>query len=319
MNEEMCFLRAVFQQPDDDTVRLVYADWLEERNDPRARYLRLEVKHHRLEKDARDRNTALTKYWSDLGPKIDTRWVMRMMRTRGLSPGVQLDLTVVNGGRDLIEVRGGQEETALLVEGKSVALNWDDCQGSVGQYLVFTGHTRGADYARQLAEFVEGEVDGSRPLADQIGPLLAVFASGTYCLAYTLSAATESMTTLEYSEQSSANRELVQYYPADLRHLVCTQTRESLDEKRVAYFRKQIRAGRRPTVLTVAAEGAWCEFVIDGHHKLAAYSLARVKPTILSIVRWQAPEISLNEGLGWLPRGHPGVSEYRRVKKYLGR
>jgi hypothetical protein len=101
--------------------------------------------------------------------------------------------------------------------------------------------------------------------------------------------------------------------------LVCTQTRESLDETRVAYFREQIRAGRCPVVLTASVEGAWCEFVIDGHHKLAAYDRAGVKPTILGIVRWEAPGISLDEGLGYLPRGHPGVSEYRRVKGYAAR
>ena len=43
MSDELSFLRAVSASPDDDTVRLVYADWLEERNDPRAAFLRLEA------------------------------------------------------------------------------------------------------------------------------------------------------------------------------------------------------------------------------------------------------------------------------------
>ena len=217
-------------------------------------------------------------------------------------------------GKGLIEVRGGQEETVLLVEGRPVALNWDDCHGSVGQYLVFTGHTRGDDYARQLVEFVEGEVDGGRPLAEQIGPLLALFAPGTYCLGYTPSTAVEGVVTLEYVRRPNADRELVEYYPADVRNLVCTQTRESLDEERVAYYQEQLRARRRTIVLTASAEGAWCEFVIDGHHKLAAYNRERVRPAVLGIVRWQAPGITLEEGLGCLPRGHPGVREYRRMK-----
>jgi uncharacterized protein (TIGR02996 family) len=37
------FLRAVLAAPRDDAVRLVYADWLEERGDPRGAFLRLEV------------------------------------------------------------------------------------------------------------------------------------------------------------------------------------------------------------------------------------------------------------------------------------
>ena len=41
MNEG-AFLTAILEQPADRTVRLVYADWLEERGDPRAEVLRLE-------------------------------------------------------------------------------------------------------------------------------------------------------------------------------------------------------------------------------------------------------------------------------------
>src|SRR5262249_59700678 len=113
-------------------------------------------------------------------------------------------------------------------------------------------------------------------------------------------------------DQSGANGQLLDYYPAD-RSLVCTQTRESLNEERVAYFRKQIRAGQRPIVLTTSAEGAWCEFVIDGHHKLEAYNRQGVKPAILGIERWKAPAISLEEGISFLPKAHRGIREYRRM------
>jgi uncharacterized protein (TIGR02996 family) len=318
VHEDFSFLRAVLNRPDDDVLRLVYADWLDEHGDPRAEYLRLDVERHRPADGAKDRQAALTKRLGELARALDPRWVEWMGQARAVPPGARLDLALVGDGKGLIEVRGGNSETVLLVEGKPVALNWDDCAGSVGQYLVFTGHTRGADYARQLAEFVEGEVDGARGLADQLGPLLAVFASGTYYLGYTPSTAVRSVTTFEYSARSSADRELIGYYPVDQGQLICTQTRESLDEERVVFFRGQIRAGRRPIVLTASVEDAWCEFVIDGHHKLAAYNRERVKPTLLSIVRWQAPGIGLNEGLGWLPRGHPGISEYRRMKGYAG-
>jgi uncharacterized protein (TIGR02996 family) len=49
MSEEEAFLAAVRAEPEDDGHRLVYADWLEERGDPRAEYLRLEhaVRVHR--------------------------------------------------------------------------------------------------------------------------------------------------------------------------------------------------------------------------------------------------------------------------------
>jgi uncharacterized protein (TIGR02996 family) len=313
MNEDFPFLCAIFNQPD-DAMCLIYADWLEERGDPRAEILRLEVELRRLPKRARKRKVTLEKQLREVGSKIDPSWVGRMWRARNLCAGVRLDLVSLSEGKGLIEVRGGEGDTVLLVEGKPVALNWDDCDGSVGQYLVFTGHTCGSEYVRELREFVSGQVDNDRPLAEQIEPLLALFAPGTYCLSYIPSTVGQNIGTLEYSGRPRANRALVNYYPADHRNLICTQTRESLHEERVADYRKQIRAHKRPIVLTTSAEGAWCEFVIDGHHKLEAYNREGVKPTILDIVRWSAPAISLEEGIGFLPRRHRGIKEYRRVK-----
>jgi uncharacterized protein (TIGR02996 family) len=42
MNPEDEFLEAIRQNPDDDTPRLVYADWLEERDDPRGEFIRIQ-------------------------------------------------------------------------------------------------------------------------------------------------------------------------------------------------------------------------------------------------------------------------------------
>ena len=39
--DESGFLAALRTDPSDDTARLAYADWLEDRNDPRAELLRL--------------------------------------------------------------------------------------------------------------------------------------------------------------------------------------------------------------------------------------------------------------------------------------
>ena len=41
MNEEAGFIKALLADPDDRTVLLVYADWLDEHDDPRGEYLRL--------------------------------------------------------------------------------------------------------------------------------------------------------------------------------------------------------------------------------------------------------------------------------------
>jgi uncharacterized protein (TIGR02996 family) len=43
MNPEQAFEQAILDAPEDDAPRLVFADWLEERGDPRGEYLRVET------------------------------------------------------------------------------------------------------------------------------------------------------------------------------------------------------------------------------------------------------------------------------------
>ena len=50
MDEEH-FLQAISASPDDNLVRLVYADWLDERGDPRAEFVRLQVELRQLPPD----------------------------------------------------------------------------------------------------------------------------------------------------------------------------------------------------------------------------------------------------------------------------
>src|SRR5690348_667092 len=55
MTEDEAFLQDVLAHPDDDTPRLVYADWLDEHGDPdRAEFIRLQIELARMEEwDAR--------------------------------------------------------------------------------------------------------------------------------------------------------------------------------------------------------------------------------------------------------------------------
>jgi uncharacterized protein (TIGR02996 family) len=52
MTQDKAFLQAILEEPDDDTHRLVYADWLDEHGDPdRAEFIRVQCELTRLEGD----------------------------------------------------------------------------------------------------------------------------------------------------------------------------------------------------------------------------------------------------------------------------
>jgi uncharacterized protein (TIGR02996 family) len=52
MSDGRALLQAILDDPDDDAVRLVYADWLEERGDPRAEFIRVGVQLAHLTRTA---------------------------------------------------------------------------------------------------------------------------------------------------------------------------------------------------------------------------------------------------------------------------
>jgi uncharacterized protein (TIGR02996 family) len=43
MNDRLAFLRAIRKNPDDDTARLVFADWLDEHDDPLGEFIRVQI------------------------------------------------------------------------------------------------------------------------------------------------------------------------------------------------------------------------------------------------------------------------------------
>lgn len=79
--EEQPFLDEIRANPDDDAARLVYADWLEERGDVRAEYLRVEVEYQ----DARRRlwrSRQVQKRLHEIRQSIGLDWLAVVARTR---------------------------------------------------------------------------------------------------------------------------------------------------------------------------------------------------------------------------------------------
>lgn len=78
MREDL-FLRAILAGPNDETLRLVYADWLEEQGDPRSDYLRMEVEAHSTSLSKEERN-ALEERLRQASEVLDARWLRIVSR-----------------------------------------------------------------------------------------------------------------------------------------------------------------------------------------------------------------------------------------------
>jgi uncharacterized protein (TIGR02996 family) len=74
--DEDAFLRKILESPADDITRLVYADWLQERNEPvasqKAEFLRLEVE---IETAKKGQKNVLVSRLQSLAAELDTDWL----------------------------------------------------------------------------------------------------------------------------------------------------------------------------------------------------------------------------------------------------
>jgi uncharacterized protein (TIGR02996 family) len=80
MSDDSAFIRAILANPDDAELRLIYADWLEERGDPRGEFLRLEAATAR----SIEANDFLAKHGrlQELRQTIDRGWLAQMGRSK---------------------------------------------------------------------------------------------------------------------------------------------------------------------------------------------------------------------------------------------
>jgi uncharacterized protein (TIGR02996 family) len=73
--EEWAFLRAMLDVPEDRATWLVYADWLDDRGDPRAEFLRLTVERDALA-DGDPARAEVESRLEQLRDELDPRWLM---------------------------------------------------------------------------------------------------------------------------------------------------------------------------------------------------------------------------------------------------
>lgn len=192
-------------------------------------------------------------------------------------------------GTGLIRIEGDSFETALFIDGTPIALFWNDNEGSIEQLLARAHVGRVDAKLAQLRSIAGGDLH-SATLAEQLRPLLELFENGSYILELRTLGKTWDVIDISVSKI----RELDGFYPLDT--YVATERRDLLSPQRVEFYVSAIRRGHRPIVFAAATTESNTAFVIDGHHKLAAYESLRLSPLVLDICREAPPRLdALNE------------------------
>jgi uncharacterized protein (TIGR02996 family) len=74
MTHDDAFLQAILENPDDDAPRLIYADWLEERGDPRGEFIRIQCQLAALSAN-HERRSVLERHERELLEHHQDRWL----------------------------------------------------------------------------------------------------------------------------------------------------------------------------------------------------------------------------------------------------
>lgn len=214
-----------------------------------------------------------------------------------------MEIYFLESGYGSIDLKGDDFDCIISFRGKPYAINWCDCEGSVGQYLVRTGVKGYKKDLRQLRRVLANGLDSKMKISDQIYPLLRLFKYGNLHLSNYVAEQWDILS----GDQSGQEW----YYPYG-NTFVPTQAAKDLDKGTVERYVLEISGGARPLVVTASVEGGWCEFVIDGHHKLEAYNRLKVAPNVLNIAKPKS-KLPMEEGLRIL-NGSPSMQTYKRVK-----
>lgn len=225
-------------------------------------------------------------------------------------PPPRIELFELADGLSFIDVRGGADGSLLLVDGKPISLHWCDCEGSVAQYLVRAGSTDCENKLRMIRHVLDGNINSGQPISAQILPFLELFVPGLYKLQQ--QQCYEGWACVEFDSSWDSATSHGGFYPFDST-LIFTQSVDSLNQERVDHYALAITNGARPIALTATSNTAWCDFVLDGHHKLQAYKLVNVRPEIISVSRLNAPALASDTFTCWFDANHPLADHYRKA------
>lgn len=228
-----------------------------------------------------------------------------------MTPNLMIETLTITNSRALIDVHGGDFDSLCLIERNPVALAWGDCEGSVAQYLVRAGVTDYESKLRSLRYALDGNLKSDVPISKQIDTFIDLLVPGRYQLQYHKSEPNIKFIDFESSWDFSTRYD--HFYPLGI-SLIFTQPVDKLNSARVAYYVDRISRGNRPIALTVTPANGWCEFVMDGHHKLQAYRSLKIAPSFITLCRLDAEHLLLSTLNSSCWKDHPMADHYREVK-----
>lgn len=204
-----------------------------------------------------------------------------------------------------------------------LSLAWYDCAGSLAKYLCVFPDVN--NFRKTVQDNIQKNIDNDysdnlEALFKLLEPILNILEDGEYSLNfyscgdkrlityktssdnftkvhlsnYSIEIADHIKTSGMDSEELDLEKTTYNFYEGNSVSFVSTESKSNIDRNRVEYFEELIRKGKRPFAIIFSShffpndgEADWIseKFIIDGHHKLIAYSNLNIYPAIAMITK----------------------------------
>lgn len=240
----------------------------------------------------------------------------------------------VENGKSLIQLKMNELGSYLKFI-KPLAINWSDCQGSIAQFYAIFSYTK--EHKEKIdVDLKEKLNSGEFKLKNNINhlnKLLSLFENATYELSfepeyvisdfwdiaknhhlYTSNQIMREKGKIEFCEDKEHLDFISEsYYDGFSEYFIYTQPTESLNQERIKHYEELLNTGIRPTAIIYSGQAkskgnykdgtSWQSnynsgnFILDGHHKLAAYKNLNLPPSLLRITKMYSSTNKLNFNL----------------------
>ena len=200
-------------------------------------------------------------------------------------------------GQGIIKILSDGFAECLIIQ-KALTVNWPDCRGSIGEYYAISEHP--AEKRDELTENINQVlINGTdSEILDAINNFLLLFENGIYEVSI---GKIPNDTAIFYNSIPVRTFGIIcedeifrgSFYPDfDRQEYFHTRPYNTLDKKRVEYYKQQIRAGLKPKIITYDKYhlihnqiNDSHSYVLDGHHKLEAYLSLGVDINVVFITK----------------------------------
>lgn len=204
----------------------------------------------------------------------------------------------VNNGQGIIWITASGMVECLIIQRPALAM-WPDFQGSIGEYFSASAHTQEEkkNFTDTIDHFLlEGNED---QILNSIPDFMDLFANGDYEIRFgdinLQKTKFHKYHIFHYDGDTSKKVFYGSLYPYNDYEMFYTLHYNQINVERVDYYKKIIQDGARPKAIILCNSKSFRYYVLDGHHKIEAYTALGIDVPAVFITTENIESISIPE------------------------